>query len=243
MSEGFYFDANSLYPSVLCLELPSHDYLLLNEYNHKAEFQMITNKILDGDTKYFADIAASEKKSFLVECTLVFDKSSAKANSLDLPGLPTVRQIHNEEIGNFQFFEQKRTKTTFDKMPPKLVSDLSDGIHTEFIDTIFFLELMFGAEVTKVHRIVSFKTNAYMRDYCLRLCKLRSETKSTILNKIIKTYTNAIPGDTNNTISITICSFLVAFTNFYQLLAISSYYQLLPTFNDFFKLLTSFSDF
>ena len=185
----------SLYPSVLCLELPSHDYRLLDEKNNRAEFRLTTNKILEGDTKYFADIAETENKSFLIECSITFDKSSSKANSLDLPGLPTVRQIDNEEIGHFQFFEYKRTKTSFNKMPPKLVADYFDGRHTEFVDTIFYLELMFGAEVTKVHRIVSFKTSPYMRDYCLRLCKLRSETESTILNKVFKTYTNAIPGE------------------------------------------------
>ena len=186
--------SHSLYPSVLCLELPSHDYCLLDHENNTEEFEMITEKILTADTKYFADIAETEKKSFLIECSLKYDKNSSKACSLDLPGLPTVRRVYSEEIGNFQFFEYKRTKTSFEKMPPKLVADLSDGRHTEYIDTIFFLQLLFGAEVTKVHRIVSFKTNAYLKDYCLRLCKLRSETKSAVMNKIFKTYTNAIPG-------------------------------------------------
>ena len=185
---------HSLYPSVLCLELPSHDYCLLDDQNNKTEFQLITEKILDGDTKYFADIAESENKSFLVECSLKFDKKSSKACSLDLPGLPTVRRVLSDEVSHFQFFEYKRTKTSFDKMPPKLVSDLNNGHHTEFIDTIFFLQLLYGAELTKIHRIVSFKTSAYMRDYCLRLCKMRSETQSTVLNKIFKTYCNAIPG-------------------------------------------------
>ena len=158
---------------------------------------MVTEKILNADTKYFADIAETEKKSFLIECSLKFDKGSSKACSLDLPGLPTVRRVHSEEIGNYQFFEYKRTKISFDKMPPKLVSDLSNGLHTEFIDALFFLQLFFGAEVTKIHRIVSFKTNAYMKDYCLRLCKLRSETESAVLNRVFKTYTNAIPGKKN----------------------------------------------
>ena len=185
----------SLYPSVLCLELPSHDYCLLDHENNTAEFQLVTKKILDGDTKYFADLAISEKKSFLIECSLKFDKNSSKVTSLDLPGLPTVRRVKSDEIGNFQFFEQKRTKKSFDKIPPKLVSDLHNGRPTEFIDAIFFLQLLYGAEVTKVHRIVSFRTNAYMKDYCLKLCKLRSETKSKVLNRVFKTYTNAIPGD------------------------------------------------
>ena len=186
---------SSLYPSVLCLELPSHNYTLLDQNNNTADFKLITSKILDGDSKYFADIAESDHISFIIECSLTFEQGSAKVNSLDLPGLPTVRQVHNEEIGNFQFFEYKRTKTSFDKMPPKLISDLQGGRHTEMIDTLFYLQIMFSAEVTEVHRIVSFKTNAYMKDYCLRLCKLRSETESTVLNKVFKTYTNAIPGE------------------------------------------------
>lgn len=186
---------------MLCLELPSHDYCLLDQENNVAEFQLVTQKILDGDTKYFADIAETEKKSFLIECSLKFDKNSSKACSMDLPGLPTVRRVQSDEIGHYQFFEYKRTKTSFDKMPPKLVADLVPGLYTEFIDALFFLELLFGAEVTKIYRIVSFKTNAYMRDYCLRLCKLRSETESAVLRQIYKTYVNAIPGKnikTNN---------------------------------------------
>ena len=174
--------------------MPLHTYTYLDERNNSKEFRKISNKILEGDSKYFADIAQSERTSYLVECTLVFNKNLGKINSLDFAGLPTVRRILESDIGNHQFFEFKRTKASFNKMAPKLVSDLIDGTHTEYIDVLFFLQLLFAAEITKVHKIVSFKTSDYLKDYCVKLSKMRTETTSKVLNKVYKTYTNALAG-------------------------------------------------
>ena len=189
---SFFF--HSLYPSAQSLALPLSSYTLLNENLHKKAFHAISKKLMSADSAFFASKATNEHLSYLFEVVIEFDKKSVKEHSLDFSNFPGIFEIDKTELTHSQRADYEKCHTRTAKIPKKLVSDLKSGIYVDHVDTIFMMAVFFGAQIVRVHSIVSFKIYDFLRPFSTKMANLRASTVSSVLKSVYKNYSVAVCG-------------------------------------------------
>ena len=184
----------SLYPSAQSLALPFCQYTLMNENLHKKSFLNLSEKLISTDSAFFASKATNDHTSYLFEVDIVFDKNSVMLHSLDFSNFPTICVTDKDELSYSQRYDYEKSHSKTAKIPKKLVSDIRDGVYVEHIDVLMFMIAFYGAKITRVKSIISFKIYDFLKPFSLKMSKLRASTPSSVLKSTYKVYSNCICG-------------------------------------------------
>ena len=161
-----YIDGNNLYGSQMLFDLPTEDYKLENKkYTKEIEKRLKNN-----------EFSSMSDRGMFLEVDLEYPKSIHRYHE-DFPMAPERYNVTYNELSplNRSLFEKikpNNSKNNFSE--EKLIPTLHDRekyvLHVKCL--IFYLS--HGLILKKVHRIVSFKQEAFLKDYILKLTKLRS---------------------------------------------------------------------
>ena len=194
-STGFYVDANALYTTAESSNLPFSDYEYMDAQNqHSALFNLLCQKLCNTDTKFFADAAQHQRKSYLFQVEISYNLNMAKLIALDLSAFPELRKVAASELSNLQRGEFISARRNVDRQPPKLVSDCHNSVITEHIDNLLFLLVWFSATIVRVKCCVQFTIYPFMHNYCNDMAQKRANSASKVQKAYLKCITNALAG-------------------------------------------------
>ena len=194
-STGFYVDANALYTTAESSNLPFSDYEYMDAQNqHSAYFNLLCQKLCNTDTKFFADAAQHQKKSFLFQVEVSYNLNMAKLVALDLSAFPELRKVEASELSSLQRGEFISAGRNLDSQPAKLVSDCHTSVITEHIDNLLFLLVWFSASIVRVKCCVQFTIYPFMHTYCNDMAQKRANSASKVQKSYLKCITNALAG-------------------------------------------------
>ena len=166
--------------------MPWRDFQTLTEENPSILFCEIRDSILSNDWEYFAELAENHGRSCLVVCDVDYDKEVGLVNSIDLSMFPKFLRVKIEEITNDQAKRARAMRRDVGKEAAKLISTNITGTIHEFVDSLAFMTLMMSVKITRVRKILLYKQAAFFKDYIEYLQKIRGQSPSPILGKIIK---------------------------------------------------------
>ena len=177
-----YLDANNLYGHAMIQKLPL-DKLKFIEPGSKA-FKFIEDNLLNLNTE--GDLG------LILECDLEYPEETHEKFS-DYPILPEKvkankykHSAYSEEIANkYNMSEDKSTKLlcTLDKKEKYVI---------HFKNLIFALKQ--GVKLTKIHRIIKFRQEAYMKPYIMFNTEKRTQAKNDFEKDFFKLMNNACFG-------------------------------------------------
>jgi hypothetical protein len=177
-----YVDANSLYPTTMCMPLPIGDYRCEALPEQQAARISTVRTLMD----LYTDDAA---KGYLVEVS--FRVPQHLHDTLDYAPVAK-RTVELHELSEYQrTIAEKLGATTGTE---KLIPDL--GVHRKVLYHIgllkFWVEM--GVEIFEVHSMWSWRQSTWMMDYIIGMARQRATTKDPVLREIIKKAMNSLYG-------------------------------------------------
>lgn len=160
-----YLDANNLYGWAMREKLPMRDFRFLDE-REVVEFD-IDRVAVDGETGY------------LVEASLAYPHELHESHNC-LPLAPEKRHVGDDELSPYARELWRRLHGEHGKRPKteKLVTTLLDKERYVLHYRNLKLYLSLGMEVKKIHRVLSFHQEAYLRPYIDFNTEKRARAKS-----------------------------------------------------------------
>ena len=162
-----YVDAVSLYPTMMLKDLPVGGFKLV-------------------PTDHFDRLIKCR-----IPCMFIVDLDVPRSKHDFLDWAPACAMaVPDDEISRFTKGLGKRTMTR--KLVPWLGKQTEVGIHTELLS--LYLEL--GIRVTKVHRIWTWRSRPFMRDWIQGLADERARSTDEATRQVIKITMNSVYGKT-----------------------------------------------
>jgi hypothetical protein len=182
LSSTVYVDANSLYPTTMCMPLPLGDYKREDLPEAQAARISTVRTLVD----LYRDDAS---KGYLIEVSFrvpehlhdVLDFAPVAKREVELQELSDYQRAIAESFG-------ATTKT------PKLVPYL--GVHRKVLYHIGLLKFWIdmGVEIFEVHNMWSWRQSPWMSSYILRMARQRATSKDPVLREVIKKAMNSLYG-------------------------------------------------
>ena len=206
-----YIDANSLYPTVMSKKLPVnlHDYLDLDGMNEEEKIGIIKSYSMEGDQGCFT-------------CVDVEYPEDLHENHKDLPFLPDRKTVTYNELSEAAreahiancVYKLKREPQKYEKFEKlsdlekelkyetmyasgeKLMATLEDK--KEYICHFSLIQqaMKYGLIIKKVHWILPFDQEAFMKEYIDTCVTKRKNATTTSQKDIMKLFMNSIFGKT-----------------------------------------------
>lgn len=173
-----YLDANNLYGWAMCHSLPTHDFEWLNP--EEVETLNASSISVDGDTGY------------IFEVDLKYPVSLHDGHS-DYPLAPESFKIEPEMLSTYQRellsrLDMKAGSTT--KLVPNLFDKEKYVVHYRNLQ----LYLSLGMELTKIHRVLSFKQRPWLKTYIDFNTEMRKMAKNDFEKDFFKLMNNSVFG-------------------------------------------------
>ncbi|MES9884868.1 MAG: hypothetical protein ABW185_28820, partial [Sedimenticola sp.] len=147
-----YLDANNLYGWAMMQKLPMRDFRFLDE-REISQFNI-------------NDVDVEGEKGYLIECDLHYDISLHDSHQ-DLPLAPEKRKIGEDELSPFATHLWRQLNGEHCKMTnvEKLVTSLDDKDHYILHIRNLQLYVSLGLTIKKVHRVLEFYQEAWLKPY------------------------------------------------------------------------------
>ena len=177
-----YLDCNSLYASVMTLNLPYKNLHFLSDVSLKNVNKILNEYNEEGSIGYF------------IECDLTYPSSIHDLTS-DLPLAPNHKIISDDTLSEFgKMLKQKLGITS--APTKKLISDQLDKTNyiTHIANLCFYIKM--GMKLTKVHNILKFKQGKILKPYIDLCIKQRKLSTSKIDKQMWKLACNSVYGKT-----------------------------------------------
>ena len=155
-----YFDANSLYPTTMCMPLPLSDY---------EEVKIIDETAVNDVKKILSEYTDDSKTGYLIEVDFIvpeelhdiFDYAPVSKRFVD----PEELSSHQHGIGNLL-----GTSTATKKLIPHLAVHTKELYHAGLLKS--WLDM--GVIITKVHRVFTYKQDTWMASYIIGMARKRA---------------------------------------------------------------------
>jgi hypothetical protein len=175
-----YLDANNLYGWAMCKPLPVKDFKWLNE-----------TEINDLDIMLHSD---NNKKGYILEVDLEYPEYLHSTHA-DYPlapeSLEVTKDMLSEYSKNLQNKFQLSTAATH-KLIPNLYNKTKYVIHYRNLK----LYLSLGLKLTKIHRVIEFTQEAWLKKYIMFNTDRRKEANNTFEKDFFKLMNNSVFGKT-----------------------------------------------
>lgn len=192
-SRSSLFDACSLYTYILSWPVPYDKYKIFDTNRNRKAFEFYSEKIKRFDTGYFALQTQLKNEMFFVVAQIDYDLASAKNLTIDLSALPTKQQVTPDQLSKMQthsLTQQRKNIPT----NTRLISSCDPGQTADYLENIFMSALFLGAKIVKIEKIITCRAFPIFQPYINRLSRARATEKSSILNRVVKTLSNALAG-------------------------------------------------
>ena len=193
VSQMTFFDAISLYSSILSISHPFCDFMMLDSTNHPSLFAYYAEKIMNYDSSFFVDQKKVNNHLFFATVRVTYSPQMAKWGCLDLSAFPTCRTVESSEISGLQ---REWFKASGKKVPTntRLVSSCRPNTISQHIELLFFECLFLGCSITRVERIVRSRGHPVFKTYIDDLNRQRQSEESSVHGRIIKALSNTLCG-------------------------------------------------
>ncbi len=173
-----YIDANSLYPTTMCMPLPLSDYEAV-----------VDNIAVDDVKKILSDYTDDSKRGYLIEVDFfvpehlhdTFDYAPVSKRVSD----PSELSQHQHGIGELLGCAKPSVK-----LIPHLSEHTKELYHAGLLK--FWVEM--GVVITKVHRVWTYRQDTWMAEYILGMACKRAASNDPVEKEVIKKAINSLYG-------------------------------------------------
>lgn len=182
----FYIDANGLYGSSMSSKLPKDGFRELSS----EEMQLFTSEW------FINDFDTQGEKGYLVCCDLEYPPE-VQNETMDFPLAPETCTISWDELSPFSQDEWKRQRGSEPFIPcKKLMMTHRDKYNYTVHSSLLKYYLMRGLRMKKVHKIIEFNQEAYLKPYIDYHTKARSRSSTEEAKQFHKLNVNSLFGKT-----------------------------------------------
>ena len=171
-------------------DLPYRGHILLEKKENSEQFKFIAKQLREINVDFFAR-KAELKCGFLFEVVLSYDFESSLGNSIDLGCYPFFKDLKMSDLCRDQQRYLRSQGRDVSREPKKLISTHQNHRTViDFVDNILFLLCFQSCYLEDILSIVTFETNAFMKEYIQSLQNARAQASSPLMSKIIKNLGN-----------------------------------------------------
>ena len=189
-------DINGLYASLLRQRIPIGDYLVYCKKRNRRHFDMLTQRLLNMDIKFFSEELHKNNHLYFFVVVLSYDNDAlfAKQN-IDLSLFPFYENVSLDQLSNQQRVRAARLKRNPQKESPQLVSYLKKDLETsDYAENIIYLCAFHNIFIKKIVKIVRCTAFPVFDQWLSRLEEEKRYNVSPILNRLWKSFGNNICG-------------------------------------------------
>ena len=188
-----FMDAVSLYSTILTLDHPVADFVLMDSTQNPSLFEYYSSRIMDYDTEFFVHEKQLRHHLFFATVHVSYSPQQAKWHSLDFSAFPISLSVQPEQISEMQrlWFDASGKKVPKNT---RLTSACFPNILSQHLELLFYECLFLGCSIVKVERLVRSKGFPIFKDYINNLNAQRQKEESSIHSKIVKALSNSLAG-------------------------------------------------
>ena len=176
--------------STLESELPYRGHILLEKKDNTEQFKFIAKQLRELNIDFF-EKKAELKRGFLFEVVISYNFEQSLGNSIDLGCYPFFKNVKMSELCRDQQRYLRSQGRDVSREPSKLISTHQNRrTVVDFVDNILFLLCFQSCYIEDILSIITFETNAFMKEYIQSLQNERAKATSPLMSKIIKNLGN-----------------------------------------------------
>ena len=150
---------------------------------------------MNRDTDYFKEQLTKYNTNFVFQIEFSHDVEKNQQASFDFSSFPFFYKTKESDLSDSQLKSAKALGRNIGREGEKLCSFLqTEGVTTEFSENLLYMCLIHDLQITKVLKIVKFKSYRFLKDYYQFLQIQRGKSDSRIAGKLLKSISNNLNG-------------------------------------------------